>query len=342
MKSIKFTFLGKAVMLAFLSFGLVNCDKDKVEEEVVPDFSTTFKGVTLKPVTVAKPAATTYVAGSITTPPAVAATATALAAGTISADLSAAASKVPSPIANAIAPLLTPDVLADIKAGKALPTALAGRISDLIKSGAVNAFLSTITLPKLNDKPVGSRFAAPGSTNTVKAEQEMYSTMNACNDAVKKAFDDTKKTLDDARTAGLAQILAAYDQNIKAAVVTAEKAAALKKRNDTFASNLAFFNQALTGLASALNKKTITPVQNALFTAILVSILKDADDKADALYDNELRGLNEKATDIIEKAQRARDKSADDVKSDYEAKLFGITTIFKTENEKCHNQGGGN
>jgi hypothetical protein len=342
MKSIKFTFLGKAVMLAFLSFGLVNCDKDAVEVEETPDFSSTFKGVAVKPITVTKPASTTFTPGSITTAPGLSPTVTALAAGTVSADLTAAAGKVPSATASAIADRLTPALLADIKAGKSIPTSLATSLSDLIKSGAANAFLSTITLPKVNDKSVGGRFAAPGSTNTVKAEQDMFSTMNACNDAVKKAFDDAKKILDDAKTAETAKITAAYNENIKAAVVTADKDAALKKRNDALAANLAFLNLALTNLSSALDKKIITPAQNALFTAIMLSVFKDANDKVNTLYKAEVDALDVKADDIEKKAKTARNTDLLKLDDDYDGKLFGITLLFNTENEKCHNQGGGN
>jgi hypothetical protein len=342
MKSIKFTFFGKAFMLAFLMFGLVNCNKDKVEEEVIPDFSKTFAGVAVTPITVTKPAATTVTPGSITTPPAVAATAAALAAGTVPADLSAAASKVPEATATAISTGLTPAVLADIQAGKAIPTALANSLADLIKSGAANAFLSTITLPSVDGKPVGGRLAAPGTSNTVKAEQEMLSTMNACNDKIKEAYDAAKKILDDGKVAEYAKIKAAYDENIKAGVVTADKDAALKKKNDALASNLAFLNATLTGISQALVKKTITAEQNVLFTAIVLGIFKDANDKVEALYKAEVAAADAKSKAITDKAKAASDSDTKKVNDEYQTKLDALIKTYSDENNKCHNQGGGN
>jgi hypothetical protein len=338
MKSIKFTFLGKAFMLAFLSFGLVNCDKDKVEVEETPDFSTTFKGVAIKPITVSKPATTTYVAGSITTPPAVASTIAALKAGTISPALASAMSKVPDATSKAIFSLLTPSVLADLKAGKPMPTAIALRLNGIIESGAINAFRSTVTLPKLNDKPIGNRFAAPGSTNTVKAEQEMFSTMNACNDALKKEFDAAKKILDDGKAVELAKVKAAYDQNIKAADVTKEKEDALKRRNSASDVNQKSFDE----ISLYLRELDLPDDQFTDAYVTIVAIYYQLEEQIDILYSKEIDGLNEKAKDITKKVENARDRDTDKINSDYDGNLSGITFVFKSKNEECHNQGGGN
>jgi hypothetical protein len=166
--------------------------------------------------------------------------------------------------------------------------------------------------------------------------------MNACNDKIKEAFDAAKKILDDGRAAELAKIKAAYDENIKAAVVTADKDAALKKKNDALASNLAFLNATLSGISQALVKKTITAEQNALFTAIVLGIFKDANDKVEALYKAEVAAADAKSKAITDKAKAASDADTKIVDNEYKTKLDAITKIFDTENAKCHNQGGGN
>lgn len=342
MKSIKFTFLGKAFMLAFLSFGLVNCDKDKVEEEVVPDFSSTFKNVAIKPITVSKPATTTYVAGSIVIPPTVAAVNTDLAAGKIPTTLETAGSKIPDAITKAVNNLLTPAVLADIKAGKGIPSSISGRLDAAINAGAFNAFRPTIILPKLNDKPVGNRFAAPGSTNTVKAEQEMFSTMNACNDAVKKAFDAAKKILDDGKAAEIAKIITAYEAYIKTADVTKEKADALSRKNASIAAYNTALNIQLASMDNLRKSKLYNEDQIQQGIAGLIGIFRIVSSYSEELYLAELKALDARSEDIEKKGKDARDKDIDKLNGDYDLNLGGISLVYKNENEKCHNQGGGN
>ena len=85
MKSNKSYFIGMVAVLAFLLLGVSSCKKEKVDE--VPDFSQTFKNVAVTPITVTSPAATTYTAGSVSTPPTVAAAAAALTLGNTTPEL---------------------------------------------------------------------------------------------------------------------------------------------------------------------------------------------------------------------------------------------------------------
>jgi len=307
----------------------------------VPDFSQTFKNVAVTPITVTSPAATTYTAGSVSTPPTVAAAAAALTLGNTTPELQAAASKVDTNAAKSIATGVT-SALADIKAGKALPAALATNVKTLIASGAANAFLATLTKPTVDGKAIGGRTGGNPGSNVAKPEVEMASIANACNDAIKLAFDNAKKGLDDGKAAEIAKIKAAYDNNIKAADVAADKATALTLKTQNLAVALSLFNTAYDGLNAALTAKKITQSQYNIFVAIMISIYQDTVNNYEALYSATIAALDAKAKAITDKAKAASDADTKKVTDEYNTQLAAITKTYTDENIKCHNQGGGN
>lgn len=325
----KFSFFRKTFLVSALAIGLVNCKSDKVEVEEVFDFSKTFPDVAVTPVTITKPAATTYTPASLTVPAAF--TALAASSGTSNtppAELVASASKISPSLESAASAALTPAVLADITAGKPVSADVQKVLSDLIKSGELNAFLPTKTPASVDGKVVNGRAAgSSGKVGTISGGTEVFSTANACNDAIKKAFDDAKKILDDGLAAETAKIKAAYDENIKAAVVTVEKQNALKRRDDQLVIINKFLNDGLK-----LGSK---------YTPIIVAIYMDYFNANEEVYNNEIKGLDAKAKAISDKAVAVRDADNKKVTDEYNTKLSPIKAIFDKENSNCHNQGGG-
>lgn len=327
--SIKFSFFRKTCLVSALAIGLVNCKSDKVEVEEVFDFSKTFPTVSVTPVTITPPAPTTYTAGSLTVPAAFTALASSSAtSNTPPAELVASASKISPSLESAATAALTPAVLADITAGKPVSADVQKVLSDLIKTGEFNAFLPTKTLPAVDGKVVNGRAAASaGKVGSISGGTEAFSTANACNDAIKKAFDDAKKILDDGLAAETAKIKAAYDENIKAAVVTTEKQNALKRRDD----QLAIINKFLSDGLKLGSK----------YTPIIVAIYYEFFKANEEVYNNEVKGLDAKAKTITDKAAAVRDADTKKATDDYNAKLAPIKVTFDKENNNCHNQGGG-
>ena len=330
MKSIKFSFFIKYSVVFTLAFVLVNCKSNKVDVVEVPDFTKTFTGVTVTPVTITQPAPTTY------TPPAlvVPATLTTLAASATTTTpppaLTASVAKIDTTITKAAAAVITPTVIADIKAGKAVPANVEKALSDIIKTGALDGFFPKITPPTVDGTPINGRIAgASGSIDVIRGGTEMFSTANACNDAIKKAFDDAKKILDDALAAESTKITAAYTENIKAAALTTERQEALKFRND----QLAFLSQILD---NAL--KNFPSFMAPAIVALYVENVKIVE----SFYSLAIKALDAKAKAITDKAAAARNADTKKVTDEYNAKLAAAQKVYDAENIKCHNQGGGN
>lgn len=329
MKSTKFSFFRKTFLVFTLAFGLINCKSDKIEVEEVFDFSKTFTGVVVTPVTITQPAATTYIPGSITVPATFTTLATTAAAGnTPPADLVTTAAKISPTLESAASALLTPAVLADIIAGKPVSAAVQKALDDILKTGELNAYLPTKTLPSIDGKVISGRVAgSSGKINSLSGGTEMFSTANACNDAIKKSFDDAKKILDDGLAAEIAKVKAAYDENIKPAVVTTEKQNALKRRDDQLV---------------ILNKYLSDGIKlGAKYIPVVVAIYWSYYNLNEEVYANEIKGLDAKAKAITDKANAARDADTKKAEDDYKAKLLAITIVFDKENTNCHNQGGG-
>nr|WP_299419899.1 hypothetical protein [uncultured Emticicia sp.] len=325
MKFNNFSLILKSLSVFTLAFGLVNCKSDKIAVEEVYDFSKTFPVVVVTPVVITPPAATTYTAGSIT----VSAAFTALATSTTPpVELLNASAKISPTLISAATATLTPAVLADIKAGKPLSAAVQKALNDLLKTGELNAFLPTKTLPSVDGKPVGGRIGLiSGKTNVFNDNTQMFSTANACNDEILKSYNVAKKILDDGLAADIVKINAAYDTNIKLADVSAEKAAALKRRDDKrIELNVVKDN--------ALKSTDLSIVATAL------AIYQANYDANDQVYDAEIIGLDAKAKSITDKANVAKQTDTKKATDDYNAKLTPITTLYNVENNKCHNQGG--
>lgn len=326
--SIKFSSIRKTFLVSALALGLVNCKSDKVEVEEVFDFSKTFTGAVVTPITVTKPAPTTYTPGSLTVPAAFTALATSATSGTPPAELTATASKISPALESAATAALTPAVLADLAAGKAVSADVQKVLGDVVKAADLSAFLPTKVAPAVDGKAISGRIAgSSGKINTISGGTEAFSTANACDDAIKKAFDDAIKVLDDGLAAELAKVKAAYDENIKAAVVTTEKQNALKRRDD----QLVIINKFL---ADGLKL-------GAKFTPIIVAIYYEFYKANEEVYNNEIKGLDAKAKAITDKANAARDTDTKKATDDHKTKIDDLKKIFDKEKEKCHNQGGG-
>lgn len=325
MKSNNFSLILKSLLVFTLAFGLVNCKSDKIAVEEVYDFSKTFPVVVVTPVVITPPAATTYTPGSITVSAAFTELAT---SATPPVELLNATAKINPTLIIAATATLTPAVLADIKVGKPLSAAVQKALNDILKTGELNAFLPTKTLPSVDGKPVGGRIGLiSGKTDVFIGNTQMFSMANACNDAILKSFNDAKKILDDGLAADIVKINAAYDTNIKPADVTAEKAAALKRRDDKrLELNVVKEN--------ALKSTDLTIVVTAL------AIYQANYDANDQVYDAEIIGLDAKAKSITDKANVAKQTDTKKATDDYNAKLTPIKTLFDVENNKCHNQGG--
>jgi len=326
MKLYNFSLISKCLFAFTLAFSLVNCKSDKIKVEEDYDFTKTFPVVAVTPVVITPPAATTYTPGTITVPAAFTALTTST---TPPAELVATSAKINPTLISAASNALTPAALADLKAGKPVPAAVQKALSDILQTGALNAFLPTKTLPAVDGKPVGGRIGViSGNLNNISGNTEMFSIANACNDALLKVFNDSKQKLDDVKAAKLKQITDAYNSNILPANVATQKADALKRRDDQLAYLATFYKNYIDGKDP-----------KDLLTIIYLSLYAGYNQANEDVYTNEIKGLDARASAITGKAKTSQDADNKTVNAEYDANLKALTTIFDKENINCHSQG---